>query len=312
MNRRHFLQAAATAASAGAAALGLGGCASGPAERGSVVRRGRIRQSIVPWCYELFGEKWSLERICQVARELGCVSVELIAAHQYPVVHRHGLTCAIGQIDMAPDPPFVKGFNNPDHWPRVMQATRDAIDAAAAFGTRRVICFTGYSARNPDDPRSPKIPPDEGARNCVEGYKQVVGYAAKKQVTLCLEMLNTRDTSHPMKGHPGYQGDHVDYCMDILRRVGSPHLKLLFDVYHVQVMDGDIVRRIRDLKEYIGHVHVAGCPGRGEPDARQEIQYGAVMEALVESGYEGYVGQEFIPTRNPYQGLRDAVALCDV
>lgn len=311
MNRRTFLQTASLSASA----LAAGGCASvssnASAERGPAVKNGRIRQSIVQWCFETAGEKWSVEKTCSVARELGCVSVELLPSKYYPVLRSHGLTCAIGQIDMDPDPPFLKGFNNPDHWPRVIKATQDAIDAAAAFGTPSVICFTGYSAKNPNDPNSPQISPEEGAAHCVEGYKKVLAYAEKKKITLCLEMLNTREASHPMKGHPGYQGNHVDYCIDIIKRVGSPHLKLLFDIYHVQIMDGDIIRRIRELKDYIGHVHTAGCPGRGELDQKQEIQFRPIMETLVAVGYRGFVGQEFIPTRDPYQGLREAVALCD-
>ena len=156
------------------------------------------------------------------------------------------------------------------------------------------------------------IPDDVGAKNCVEAYKKIIGYAEKKKVTLCLEMLNTRDDTHPMKGHPGYQGDHTDYCIDIIKRVGSRYLKLLFDVYHVQIMDGDVIRRIHQYKDYIGHVHTAGNPGRAELDDQQEIAYKPIMEALVEVGYKGYVGQEFIPTRDPLAGLTQAVALCDV
>jgi hydroxypyruvate isomerase len=115
-----------------------------------------------------------------------------------------------------------------------------------------------------------------------------------------------------MKGHPGYQGDHTDYCFDIIKRVGSPNLKLLFDIYHVQIMDGDIITRLRQHKELIGHVHTAGNPGRGELDETQEIYYPPIMKALLEIGYQGHVGQEFIPTRDPMEGLRQAVTLCDV
>jgi hydroxypyruvate isomerase len=300
-----------TAGLGAATVLGLGGVHSARAA-GPAVTKGRLRQSIVHWCFESFGEKWNVARTSQVARELGCKSVELVAPEHFPTLKAHGLTCAIGQIDMNPDPPFVKGFNNPDHWPRVIQATKDALDAAAAFGAPSVICFTGYSAKDPGNPNSPHLSKEEGARNCIAGFKQVAGYAEQKKVTLCLEVLNTREDSHPMKGHPGYQGDHMDYCLDILKAVGSPRLKLLFDVYHIQIMDGDIIRRLRQQREYIGHVHTAGNPGRGELDDRQEINYRAVMQTLVEIGYAGYVGQEFIPTRDPYQGLREAVTLCDV
>jgi len=124
-------------------------------------------------------------------------------------------------------------------------------------------------------------------------------------------MLNSRATGY-MKGHPGYQGDHTDYCIDLIKRVGSERMKLLFDIYHVQIMDGDVITRIRQYKDYIGHVHTAGNPGRGELDDKQEINYNPIMQALLEVGYTGFVGQEFIPTRDPMQGLKEAVALCDV
>ncbi len=298
-----------------AAAAGLLlGASSTPAatRRRKAVKNGRIKQSLVQWCYETLGSKWNIEQLCQVARDLGCPSVELVPTAHYPVIQKAGLACAIGQIDMNPDPPVLKGFNNREYWPKVMQATREAIDAAAAFSVPSVICFTGYAARNVQDLKGELIPPDEGARTCVEGFKKIIGYAEQKRVNLCLEMLNSRENSHPMKGHPGYQGDHTDYCIEIIKQVGSPRMKLLFDVYHVQIMDGDVIRRIHQHKDYIGHVHVAGNPGRGELDNRQEINYPPIMQALLDVGYTGYVGHEFMPTRDAYTGLREAVALCDV
>jgi len=305
ITRRHLLKQT-TAAAAGA--LGLSRLAS----EAAAVKNGRIKQSIVDWCFTSCGDKWSIDQLCQVAKELGCVSVELGPPSNYPVLKKYGLGCAIGSIDMSPDKPFKKGFNNPAHWPRVIKATTDAIDAAADFGCPSVIAFTGYAKTEPDDPKSEAISPEQGAKNCVEGFKKVVGHAEKKNVTICLELLNTRDHTHPMKGHPGYQGDHMDYCIDILKQVGSPRLKLLFDIYHVQIQDGDIMRHLREQKEYIGHVHTAGNPGRGELDTKQEIYYPPIMQTLLEIGYTGYVGQEFIPTRDPRQGLREAVTLCDV
>jgi hydroxypyruvate isomerase len=307
-----MLSRTAAVAAVGAATLARATGLRAADAQGPAATKGRIRQSIVPWCWQDCGDKWSFEKICQVAKELGCVSVELTDPSNYATIRRYGLACAIAQISMNPDPPFLKGFNNPDHWPRVIKATEEAIDAAAAFGVPSVICFTGYSAKDPANPNGAHISKEKGARNCVQGLKKVMGHAEKKNVTLCLEMLNTRDGSHPMKGHPGYQGDHTDYCIDILKQVGSPRMKLLFDVYHVQIMDGDVIRRIHQHKDYIGHVHVAGCPGRGELDNRQEVNFPAIMRALLEEGYAGYVGHEFIPTHDPYQGLREAVALCDV
>lgn len=298
ISRRRMLASSIGTAVAGAMSFSV----VSAAEKGvsPVVKHGRIRQSIVPWCWAQY---WDVEQVVKVAKQLGLPSVELLDPKFFPLLKKESLDCAIGTIDMAPDPAFVKGFNNPNYHEKVIQATRNAIDACSAFGCKNVISFTGMSEGIPDD---------VGAQNCVDGYKKIIGYAEKKGVTLCLEMLNTRDDTHPMKGHPGYQGNHTEYCIDIIDRVGSPNLKLLFDVYHVQIMDGDVIRRIRKFKDYIGHVHVAGNPGRGELDDKQEIAYKPIMEALLEVGYKGYVAQEFIPTRDPLEGLTQAVTLCDV
>ncbi len=299
-SRRGMLKYTAGAAVLGATALESSLRAQDPSSGERTVKNGRIKQSIVYWCFEKY---WDMDQAAKVARQLGCESIELVAPSFFPVLKRHGLSCAIGTVDMSPDPPFVKGFNNPKYREKVVGATRAAIDACAESGFRNVICFTGMREGIPDD---------VGADNCVEGFKQIVGHAEKKGVTLCLEMLNSRVSSHPMKGHPGYQGDHTDYCIEIIKRVASPNLKLLFDIYHVQIMDGDIISRLRQHRDLIGHVHTAGNPGRGELDDKQEISYRPIMEALVEIGYHGHVGQEFIPTRDPLEGLRQAVALCDV
>jgi hydroxypyruvate isomerase len=175
-----------------------------------------------------------------------------------------------------------------------------------------VIAFTGYKWRDADDPKSGEISRQDGADHCVKALRALAETAEKRRVTVCVEHLNTRDTSHAMKGHPGYQGDDLDWLAGIIRRVGSPRVKILFDIYHVQIMHGDLLRRIEQNRDIIGHVHTAGNPGRGELDDRQEIQYPAVMRKLLEIKYNGYVGQEFIPTRNPEEGLRQAVRLCDV
>jgi hydroxypyruvate isomerase len=184
----------------------------------------------------------------------------------------------------------------------IIAKTRETIDACAEYGFPSVIAFTGFRDGIGDD---------IGARNCVNGLKKIIGYAEKKRVNLCMEILNSR-VDVEMKGHPGYQGDHTDYCMDIVMKVGSPRMKLLFDIYHAQIMDGDIISRIRQYKDYIGHYHTAGNPGRGELDDQQEINYPAIMKEIVKTGYEGYVGHEFVPTRDPLEGLTQAVALCDV
>jgi hydroxypyruvate isomerase len=307
--RRHLLGGAAAAGAA--AALARLSVPEARAAEGKAAANGRIKQSIAFWCFNTFGEKWDVDRTCRVAKELGCASVELLGPEHWGVLKKHGLICAMAPNGM-PGAPFVKGFNNPRYHEEVVTSLKKAIDDCALAGFPNVIAFTGYRWRDALDPKSGAIPPDEGADNCVKGLKQVVGHAEKKGVTICLEHLNTRDHSHPMKGHPGYQGDDLDWVAKVIRRVGSQRMKLLFDIYHVQIMHGDLVRRIEQTKDIIGHIHTAGNPGRGELDDRQEINYAPVMRKLLEIKYTGHVGQEFIPTRDPLEGLRQAVRVCDV
>lgn len=313
LSRRKMLKAAA--GSLAGSALLAGRSLAGDREPGAAsdeaagAVNGRIRQSVVSWC---FSSHWKTEQMAKIAARLGCKSIELISPKEWPTLKKHGLTCAIASVDMSPGPPFVKGFNNPKYREQVIAATKKSIDAAADFGCPNVIAFNGFKYRDATDPKSGEMSREEGAANCVEGFKQVVGYAEKKKVVICLEMLNTRDDTHPMKGHPGYQGDDVEYCIDLIKKVGSDHLKLLFDVYHVQIMNGDVIRRIHQHKDYLGHIHTAGNPGRGELNDKQEINYPAVMQALLDVGYKGFVGQEFIPTGDPLAGLTQAVKLCDV
>jgi sugar phosphate isomerase/epimerase len=272
---------------------------------------GGIKQSIVHWCFNICGDKWDTDRICQVAKEIGYGSIELADRGEWPTILKHGLEIAIAANGM-PGAMFMKGFNNPVYHDEVIARTTETIDACVAAGVPKVIAFTGYKWRDADDPTSGEISAAEGADHCVKGLKAIAAHAEKQGVTLCLEHLNTRDDSHPMKGHPGYQGDDVDYVAEIVRRVGSDRVKMLFDIYHVQVMNGDIIRRIEQCKDVIGHIHAAGVPGRGELDADQEVNFPPVMKKLVEIGYDGYVGQEFIPTRDPLAGLRQAFELCRV
>ena len=298
ISRRSMLRMAAGVGATGAAALALPSCAALGKRGKRAVTKGRIKQSIVHWC---FAKYWDVEKTCQIAKQLGCKSVELVGPEDFATLKKYGLTCALAPNGM-PDPPFVNGFNNPKYHDMVIAKTREAIDACAEYKFPSVIAFTGSRE---------DIPDDTGAKNCVNGLKKIIGYAEKKKVKLCLEILNSR-VDIEMKGHPGYQGDRTDYCIEIIKRVGSPRMKLLFDIYHVQVMDGDIITRIRQYKDYIGHYHTAGNPGRGELDDKQEINYRPIMEEIAGTGYTGYVGQEFIPTRDPLEGLREAVVLCDV
>jgi hydroxypyruvate isomerase len=261
----------------------------------------KIRQSLAYWCLNVEPWGWDIERICEAATELGCSSVELVPVELWPVLKRYGLTCALAMNGM-PDPVFSKGLNQLRYHEEIFARTKAAIDQAADFGVPNVIAFTGYAEG---------ISREDGAANCVRGLSELGAYAGPRNVTVCLEHLNTRDDSGPMMGHPGYQGDDIDYCADIVRRADSPHVKLLFDVYHVQIMNGDVIRRLRQYRDLLGHIHTAGNPGRAELDDRQEIQYAGVFRTLREIGYRGFVGHEFIPTRDPKEGLRQAVSMCD-
>jgi hydroxypyruvate isomerase len=265
---------------------------------------GNIKQAIAAWCFTDLGEKWSLEKLCQVASELSVPALDVVSPGDFPLIKKYGLVSACTTSHL-----FIRGMNNPAHWDECLGALRTSIEANAAEGFKNVITFSGFA--DTSDENGSRVSYEEGVKNCVEGYKQVVGQAEKSGVTICLEPLNTRDPAD-MKGHPGYQLDHTDSCMEVIKKVGSPSLKFLYDAYHVQIMDGDLIRRIRELGEYIGFVQIAGNPGRNEPDETQEINYPAVMKALLEVGYNGYVAHEWIATGDAYEGLKKAVALIDV
>jgi len=275
-----------------------------------VVKNDRIKQSLAYWCLHDTDWHWDIGRICDTAVSLGCPAVELVPPEFWPEVRTHGLRIALAHNGM-PEPVFAKGLNNPRYQEEVIARTKVEIDRAADSGVPSVIAFTGYKWADADDPQSGEISLASGAANTVRGLTELARYAGPRRVTVVLEQLNTRDT-HPMKGHPGYQGDDLDYCAAIVRQVDSPSVKLLFDIYHTAIMNGDVIRRLHQYGDWIGHIHTAGVPGRGELDDRQEINYPAVMRALLEIGYAGYVGQEFLPVRDPMEGLAQAVTLCDV
>ena len=260
------------------------------------IRHGRIRQSVMGWCFK----PMPAIELAKHCRDIGLVAIEGISPKDYPAVRELGL-----KISLVSSHGFKKGPVSPANHKYCIESLKKSIDLAVEVSCPSVITFTGMREDGIDD--------EAAAKNCVDCWKQVVGYAEEKKINLVLEHLNSRDGSHPMKGHPGYFGDDVDFCVDLINRVGSPNLKLLFDVYHVQMMNGDVIRRIRQYKDVIGHYHTAGNPGRGELDDTQEINYPAVMRTIVETGYKGYVAQEFIPTwEDKAAALRHAAQVCDV
>lgn len=314
ITRREMIKNSAAFSASLAAGLSLPGnlIESVRKKRGKAVRNDRIKQVIVSWPYMVFGNEWNLDQLCQAAVDLGCHGIELVGPAEWPTMQSYGLACGMSTNGMA-DPPYEKGLNNPRYREEVITRTKQRIEECAEAGVPNVIAFTGFEYINIDNPDEGIIPPDEGAKNTIDGLKELALYAERHGVTVCLEHLNSRFEGDDFRGHPGYQGDDIDYCADIIRSVGSSRVKLLFDIYHVQIMNGDIIARIKEYgTDLIGHIHTAGVPNRRELDDKQELFYPPIMEALLEIGYEGYVGQEFIPTRDPMKGLREAVELCDV
>jgi hydroxypyruvate isomerase len=291
LSRRRLLQAATVAGTA--AALGFPAVGRGAEPELYKAKNGRIRQSVVPWCFR----PMTLEELCRHSARLGLTSVELVTPDKFAVVKQHGLVCALTGSHG-----FSKGFAHVEEHAECLKVLRERIDATAAAGFPAVITFSGFRRGLSDE---------VGMKNMVDGLKQIAGYAEQKQVTLCLEMLNSRVATE-MKGHPDYFCDDMDRSVEICQRVGSPRVKVLFDIYHVQIMHGDVITRLRQYKDWIGHYHTAGVPGRNEIDDTQEIQYAPIMKAIVETGYAGFVGQEFIPLRDKVTSLAQAVRICDV
>jgi hydroxypyruvate isomerase len=259
-------------------------------------RHGKIRQSVMGWCFQ----PMKPEELAKHCLEMGLVAIEGIPREAYPAVKKMGL-----EISLVGSHGFARGPCNPEYRAETVEKLTEAIDIAEQFGAKRVITFTGMRFQGMD--------PARGAQDCIAAWKQVLPMAERRGITLCLEHLNSRDASHPMKGHPGYFGDDVDFCLDLVRQIASPNFKLLFDIYHVAIMNGDIIRRIQQNHAWIGHYHTAGNPGRGELDDTQEINYPAVLKAILATGYQGFVAQEFIPTwKDPMAALRHAAQVCDV
>jgi len=308
-SRRDVLRGGATVglAAIGAAAFGAGPFGAGPfgasqaaaasqeAAAEPAARNGNIRQSVVKWCFSSL----DVPSLARHAKAMGLESVELVPAEHWPLLKSLGLACAITSSHG-----FEKGFANPDEQAECIDILRQRIDETSAAGFRNVITFSGFLRGG--------MAVGEAIDNMVAGYKKIVGHAEKKKVNLALEMLNTR-VDERMKGHPGYMCDKIEYALEVCKRVGSERMKLLFDIYHVQIMEGDVIVRLRECKDYIAHYHTAGVPGRREIDDEQELNYPGIMKAIAATGYDGFVGQEFIPTwKDPIAALAHAVRACDV
>jgi len=300
MHRRTFFRstAALSATTLGIAAsrASASGIQKSLADPAFTIKNRHLKQTIMGWCFKPM-DTLVLAKHC---KDIGLAGMEGIDRKYYPDVKALGLG-----ISLVSSHGFAKGPCNPAYRDEVIRSLTDSINLAADVGCKKVITFTGMKFEGMDH--------DKAVKDCIDTWKQVLPLAEQKGITLCFEHLNSRDNTHPMKGHPGYFGDDVDFCIDLIKQIGSPNFKLLFDIYHVQIMNGDVIRRLRAYKDYIGHYHTAGNPGRCELDENQEINYPAIVKAIIGTGYDDYIAQEFIPTwSDPVLALRHACMVCDV
>ncbi len=253
--------------------------------------RGKINHSVCRWCYPSI----PLEELCAAAVEIGLKSIELVGPDEWPVLKKYGLTAALPH---GAGKGIEQGFNNPAYHDELVASYERVIPLVAAAGYNQIICFSGN--RNGLDDQ-------QGIENSARGLKRLVETAEKHGVTLVMELLNSK------VNHPDYQCDHTEWGVALCDAVGSPRFKLLYDIYHMQIMEGDVIATIRKHHKYIAHYHTGGVPGRNEIDDTQELNYPAIMKAIVDTGFTGYVAQEFIPTwSDPLESLKQAVLRCDV
>lgn len=263
-------------------------------EAADAVMKGRVNHSVCKWCYP----KVPLEDLCKQAKEIGLNSIELLGPKDWPTLKQHNLTCA-----MTTNPTIDglggigKAFNRVEHHDKLVMAYEDWIPQAQAAGLENVICFSGNRAGMSDE---------EGLKNCATGLKRLMALCERHKVNLVMELLNSK------VNHKDYMCDHSAWGIELCKQVGSERFKLLYDIYHMQIMEGDCIRTIRENFQYIGHYHTGGNPGRNEIDGTQELNYTAIAKAIADLGFQGYFAHEFIPLRDPLKSLGEAVQICAV
>jgi hydroxypyruvate isomerase len=278
------------------AALGLGSAFVSRADAGSqgernVVKNGRLKQSVCRWCYA----KIPLPELCRAVADLGLTAIDLLQPAEWETARQHGLICSMGSIAAGTIP---NGLNNKAHHDAIVKSFEQHIPVAAKLGTPNVITFFGNV--------QPGMSEAEAIDNCVAGLNRSKKIAEDHGVMICVELLNSK------VNHKGYQGDHTAFGVQIVKAVDSPRVKLLYDIYHMQIMEGDVISTIRQNIDSIAHFHTGGVPGRHELDDTQELNWRAVSRAIADTGFKGYMAHEFIPARDPLTSLREAVVLCDV
>jgi hydroxypyruvate isomerase len=290
LSRRRFLSASATSLAAlGPAATVL---ASGAAQTpDALAAAGRLKQSVCRWTLP-----GALSEVCQRVRGLGLKAIDLLHTNEWEVARSAGLTCSMGYASRREH--FIEnGFNDPKNHAMLIKELAGAMPLAAQAGVPNVIAMFG-NRRGLSDA--------EGVANCAAGLARVAPLAERHGVTVCVELLNSK------VDHPDYQGDHTAFGVAVMQKVGSPRVKLLYDIYHMQIMEGDVIRTIGEHRRWIGHFHTGGVPGRHDIDASQELNYHAVAEAIAEGGFQGFIAHEFTAKGEPYAGLAAACRICQV
>jgi hydroxypyruvate isomerase len=253
--------------------------------------KGKINHSVCRWCYSAI----PLDDLCKAAKKIGLTSIELVGPEEWPVLKKYGLTSA---LPWGAGMGIEKGFNDPQYHEALIKSYEEVIPKVAAAGYKQIICFSGN--RN-------GLSDEQGIKNCTAGLKRLMPVAEKYKVTMVMELLNSK------VNHKDYQCDHTAWGASLADNIGSEYFKLLYDIYHMQIMEGDVIATIKKYKNYISHYHTGGVPGRNEIDDTQELNYPAIMKAIVETGYKGYVAQEFIPKRpDKLASLKQGVQICDV
>ncbi|MDR0327987.1 MAG: TIM barrel protein [Planctomycetaceae bacterium] len=286
ITRRSLLKTLATSTAA-AAALPAALLAQTADSIEALTVKGEIRQSVSKWC---FGDI-PMDEFCKICKKIGMVGIDLVSENEWDIVNKNDMIVTMGN---GPDG-IGYGFNRLAHHDDLIEKFTRLIPIAAEKKVPNLICFSGERKGMGDE---------EGLANCLVGLKRLMPIAEQHGITIVMELLNSKD-------HRDYQCDHVAWGAELARKVGSERFKLLYDIYHMQRMDGDIIDAIRRYKDVIGHYHTAGVPGRNDLDDKQELYYPAIMRAIKETGYKGFVAHEFMP-KNGIQSLRDGVKICDV
>lgn len=257
--------------------------------------KGNINHSVCYWTHNFL----SLDELCAVVKKIGFNAIDLLTPKEWPTVQKHGITCSMcytaGKISL------TDGWNHKENHVWLIKDFTEAIPLVAAAGYKNLICFSG-NRNGMDD--------ETGMKNCVDGLKQIMSLAEKNNVIIQMELFNSKID------HKDYMCDKSAWGVELCKRIGSSNFKLLYDIYHMQINEGDVIRTIKDHHEYFGHYHTAGVPGRHEINETQELYYPAIMKAIVETGYKGYVAQEYIPTGKTSEekvaALKKAIKVCDV